>query len=123
MLRLFVMNLIWYNDAMETIPTNTQQLIELLGKMIDRQIQIELDGELPDMQWAMISMQYAKESLNNVWSGNTPEDYLRKYVKVLENRYNRIQDEDSGEYGSGRDALGAIIFAVEQILLSAGVAA
>jgi len=123
MLRLFVMNLIWYNDAMETIPTNTQQLIELLGKMIDRQIQIELDGELPDMQWAMISMQYAKESLNNVWSGNTPEDYLRKYVKVLENRYNRIQDEDSGEYGSGRDALGTIIFAVEQILLSAGVAA
>ena len=117
------MNLIWYNDAMETIPTNTQQLIELLGKMIDRQIQIELDGELPDMQWAMISMQYAKESLNNVWSGNTPEDYLRKYVKVLENRYNRIQDEDSGEYGSGRDALGTIIFAVEQILLSAGVAA
>ncbi|HSQ42481.1 MAG TPA: hypothetical protein VLM37_09400 [Fibrobacteraceae bacterium] len=94
----------------------TLQIIDALREFILRQEELEREGDLPDVQWAMISLQYAREALSRVSPQHPPRDFLRHYLQLLENRSNRLTDEDGGEYGSGRDALGMVISQAELLM-------
>ena len=93
----------------------TNELIEEMRSRIKDQFTLELESDLPDVNCAMTSLDYAKHALDKVWSGNSPDEFMRRYIQVLENRFSRLLDEDSGEYGSGRAALGFVIYAAEEL--------
>lgn len=88
-------------------------LIAELDTILDQLIAEELESELEDNQKGVISLYYAKEHLHQINPDQDPQVLLQKWVKVLENRYFRLTDEDAGEYGSGRDALGMAISLAE----------
>lgn len=92
----------------------SESLIEELRQWIQLQRQEELQSDLPDAHFADISLQFAQESLQKVWIGNSPKQFLIHYRQILENRFRRLTDEDSGEFGSGRDALGTLLEKISQ---------
>jgi hypothetical protein len=94
----------------------TLQIITSLREFIQRQEELEHEGDLPDVQWAMVSLQYAREALARVSPDHIPRDFLRHYLQLLENRVHRLTDEDGGEYGSGRDALGMVARQAELLM-------
>ncbi len=87
----------------------SEPLVQELLQLIQLQRHEELQSELPDAHFADISLQFAQESLQKVWIGNNPHQFLIHYRQILENRFRRLTDEDSGEFGSGRDALGTLL--------------
>lgn len=93
----------------------TAELIEAIRLILDERQAIEEESELPDAGFAQVSLDFARSNLGRLWPGNPPRLFLERYVQILENRFRRLTDEDSGEYGSGRDALGAILTQLEQI--------
>lgn len=101
---------------MDTQPASTQNLVAHFKSLIAQQEAREIEADLPDLQCGMVSLLYAQQALGNISADLTPSDYLRRYVQLLENRYSRIQAEDAGEYGSGRDALAEIIEAGYRML-------
>lgn len=94
---------------MDTQPTSTQNLVAHFKNLIAQQEAREIEADLPDLQCGMVSLLYAQQALDNVSADLPPDAYLSSYIQLLENRYSRIQAEDAGEYGSGRDALAEII--------------
>jgi len=94
---------------MDHLPESTLELVGYLRNLIARQATLETEADLPDLQCGMVSLLYAEQALAKVNVEVPPAEYLRRYTQLLENRYSRLQAEDAGEYGSGRDALGAII--------------
>lgn len=97
---------------------STQELIEAIQGILAERQSIEEDSDLPDAGFALVSLDFARANLSQLWPGNPPRQFLDRYIQILENRYRRLTDEDSGEYGSGRDALGAILTRLEQISCS-----
>jgi len=93
----------------------TQLLKNHLREIIAQQVTSELDSEMPDMQCALTSLAFANSSLDKFWEHSTAEDFLTRYRQVLENRFRRLTEEDAGEFGSGRDALGVILARVEEL--------
>lgn len=91
------------------LPEHTPELIDQLAQWIHRLGEQELEADLPDVQCAMVSLLYAEQALGKLPNTLAPKDFLRRYVQLLENRYSRLEAEDAGEYGSGRDVLGTII--------------
>lgn len=104
------------------LPATTTELIAQLRDAIRYQSALETEADLPDVQCAMVSLLYAEQAIARIPDFLEPADYLRRYVQLLENRYSRIQAEDAGEYGSGRDALGAIIEAGNRLLVDHPIA-
>jgi hypothetical protein len=103
---------------MDTQPS-TQNLVAHFKSLIAQQEALEIEADLPDLQCGMVSLLYARQALGNISADLAPADYLRRYAQLLENRYSRIQAEDAGEYGSGRDALAEIIEACSQLAKTA----
>lgn len=87
----------------------TQELIAALRSLIQRMHAQELEADLPDVQCAMVSLLYAEQALGKIPDHLESRDFLLRYMQLLENRYSRLEAEDAGEYGSGRDVLGTII--------------
>lgn len=96
----------------------TPELIAQIRHILNERQIIEEDSDLPDAGFALISLDFARMNLERIWPGNPPQQFLDRYIQILENRFRRLTDEDSGEYGSGRDALGAILVRLEQISCS-----
>jgi len=102
---------------MERKPAEIMNLITRLKEIIERQVRLEREGDLPDVQCAMVSLLYAEQALDKVHASLSPQEFLRQYIALLENRISRLDAEDAGEYGSGRDSLGSVIDAAERLLL------
>jgi hypothetical protein len=94
----------------------TASVIQKIRQDIATQEAIELEAGMSDVHFASVSFNFARENLDKVWKLNSPEEYLQKYQALLENRYRRLTDEDSGEFGSGRDALGFVLTRVEELV-------
>jgi hypothetical protein len=93
----------------------TEELASKIKNFLDHQQIIEAESELPDMQFALVSVDFALLSLEKLWQGQSPAEFIFRYKQILENRFRRLTDEDSGEFGSGRDALGKILTYLEQV--------
>lgn len=98
--------------------SGTPELISEIRRILTVRQAIEEDSDLPDAGFALVSLDFARTNLDRLWPGNPPRQFLERYIQILENRFRRLTDEDSGEYGSGRDALGAILVSLEQISCS-----
>lgn len=97
---------------------STSEFVSLLRNYLDQQQALEAESDLPDMQFALVSVNFARQSLEKLWQGQPPMDFIHRYKQILENRFRRLTDEDSGEFGSGRDALGTILTHLEQLSCS-----
>ncbi|NLB62731.1 MAG: hypothetical protein GX801_01315 [Fibrobacter sp.] len=95
---------------------DTQQLISELHGQIDKFIAMELKSTLDDMQLGMASLYSAKNQIDFLDPRIAPIDFLRLWIKAMENRQFRLLDEDAGEYGSGRDALDQVLIYAHQKL-------
>lgn len=103
------------NAPLKNAPT--EELVHLLYSLLDRLNHEELESEMEDKQMGLISLYYAREALGQIDPQQyTPQAFLLRYQAILESRYHRLTDEDSGEYGSGRDALSYVITEVEKLL-------
>lgn len=96
----------------------TTDLVLEIRRIIEECRKLEEDNDLPDSGFALVSLDYADACLDKLWIGNAPKEFLERYVQILENRFRRLTDEDAGEYGSGRDALGNVLSRLEQISCS-----
>ncbi len=97
---------------------NTPALVLEIRHIIEDCRKLEEDNDLPDSGFALVSLDFAEANLDKLWVGNPPKEFLDRYVQILENRFRRLTDEDAGEYGSGRDALGNVLSRLEQISCS-----
>lgn len=95
---------------------DVRALKEMLRDRIEKQGRMEREGDLPDLQCAMASLLYAVQALDKVHSSLGPAEFLRAYMALLENRMSRLEAEDAGEYGSGRDSIGYIVHYAEDLL-------